>query len=245
MFTWGTCLPLSRIDVLGPIRLVDDVRVLATGDELWLAGSEVDVELERKRAAMPAARHFAILPDGQLVRPGERVPCGHLPRGEWLRLRDWLCVAPATSMFAAVTPQRVMLKLVRGGAMESPNVLVISGAQWLTYAESAPAVRLRQWSFAVDVNDREIRVVIRGTPLPPISGQAFVAQCGIAAPVGFHWQPPVDAEVLRDTFALNPNDLIVLHPDGTQERIAADKFVQATRSAVRLSLRSLSIVGGV
>jgi hypothetical protein len=243
-FTWAVRLPAARAAALGALRLADGVRVLPAPGELWLGGDDCDDALGLKLAALPEALRFGVLPDGQLVRPGERVPSGNLPHGEWQALRQWLKVAAPVASLAGEPPPPTAIRLVRGGAAREPNVLVAAGQRWLDYATSAPRVRLQRWSFALDGSGGGLRVVVRGAPLPPIPGQALVEACGVAVPAGYTWDPPLDAEVLRDALQLAGGDLALLFADGTHERIAAEQFVQATRSAVRLSLAAEHIASG-
>jgi hypothetical protein len=70
----------------------------------------------------------------------------------------------------------------------------------------------------------------------------FVERCGVAAPVGWRVDPPLDAEVLADPFGLAAGDLCLLVDADRVERIGADEFVRATRSAVRLTVKRLSRV---
>jgi hypothetical protein len=106
---------------------------------------------------------------------------------------------------------------------------------WATYAATAPLVRLRQWTFAADARGM---AVIRGTPIPPIQGTPLVDHAGILLPAGWHWAPPIDAEVVRQSLQLASGDIALFDVDGSWQRIAPLDFVHATRSAVRLSAES-------
>ena len=143
-----------------------------------------------------------------------------------------------------MSPEKVSLKLVRGGNEQSVGVLLTRRAAWLDYVDTAPQVRLKQWTFAVDVRDDSLDVIVRGTPSPPISGIGFVEEQGIAIPAGYTLDPPIEAAVVAEMLMLSLGDLALLHVDGTYEHIAADCFVQARRSAVRLSLAAASIDSG-
>ncbi|MCA9267561.1 MAG: hypothetical protein KDA41_03785 [Planctomycetales bacterium] len=235
-FAWSVRLPVSRLDALGHIRLAAGVQILVVSDTIWLAGESCDEELTCALAALPEAQRFLVLSDGQVARHGERVPCDALPQGEWKRLRDEMRIRLPTEALSAGLPSPVSIQLVRGGAPAPPNVLVTTGARWLEYAATAPQVRLRQWSFAVDDCEGVVRVVVRGAPSPPMSGSSYVERHGVASPVGYAWDPPVAPEVIREKLRLADSELVLLATDGTHERIAADRFVQATRSAARLSL---------
>jgi hypothetical protein len=122
--------------------------------------------------------------------------------------------------------------LVPSEAEGEPNVLVTSRACWLAYGGNAPQARLDRWSFAMETTGR---VAVRGRPLPPIAGTRYIEQEGVAAPAGWSWVPRLSAQVVREALQLDAGDLALLHDDGTWDYIAAEDFVRATRSAIRLS----------
>jgi hypothetical protein len=98
----------------------------------------------------------------------------------------------------------------------------------------APQARLAHWSFAADSTGR---VVVRGAPLPPLRGTQYVEECGIAAPAGWHWAPPVEAAVARAALGLEQGDSALWFADGSWHKIAAGDWVRATRSAARFSVQ--------
>ena len=72
--------------------------------------------------------------------------------------------------------------------------------------------------------------------MPSIAGVRFVETHGVAIEAGYRCQPPIDAAIARTVLDLAEGDLGLLHGDGRFDHIAAEHFVQATRSAVRLSV---------
>jgi hypothetical protein len=68
-------------------------------------------------------------------------------------------------------------------------------------------------------------------------GTLCAEQAGIAVPVGWRFTPDVDFPVVAERLRLRPGDLALFHTDGTWERIAAEHFVKASRSAARLTAR--------
>jgi hypothetical protein len=61
----------------------------------------------------------------------------------------------------------------------------------------------------------------------------------VAVPAGWTWRPALDAAVLRQRLGVEQGELALLAPDGTCEKLSADAFVGATRSAVRLTAEAL------
>jgi len=229
---WAVCLPRESIAGLGRLRLIPRLSVCELGEQVWLQGEGGDEALETSLRGLPGATRFSVFPDRQLLAAGTRVPHGYLPEGPWHSLAEWLGVTLEPAGLAGKIGEGVPVRLVRSSSPCEANVLLVSLVAWRDYGVNAPQVRLERWSFAVsDAGD----VIVRGLPLPPLPGQAFVEWEGVAVPAGWYWDPPVDAAVLRDVLGLASGDLALLHPDGAWDRVPADVFVRAVRSAIRLS----------
>ncbi len=188
------------------------------------------------------ARRFRCLADGQLIAVDQRVPSGVLPQGDWTALTKWLTCSLPPTVWPGSPPSGVVLHLVRVSTPLEPSLLLLPFSDWQAYITTAPQVRLDRLAFALDSAGRAL---VRGMPLPPLVGQRFVDFQGIAVPVGWHWEPAVDAATLRELFGFDagnedcrrqPGDLALLtSADCSWELVPAEAFVQVTRSAVRRS----------
>jgi len=236
---WVVCLPRESVAGLGRLRLVPRLSVCEQAEQVWLQGEGGDETLEAALRGLPGARRFSVFADRQLLAVGGRVPHGYLPDGPWHPLAEWLGVTLDPAGLAGKVAEGVPVRLVRSSPREA-NILLTALETWRAYGASAPQVRLERWSFAVS-DGRE--AIVRGLPLPPLPGQSFVEREGVAVPAGWDWSPPVDAAVLREVLGLAAGDLALLHPDGSWERIPADAFVRAVRSAIRLSGEENAHVG--
>jgi hypothetical protein len=249
---WAAALPIAHAAHLGRFRLRGGIEVCQQGETLWLSGSDleaVDVTLR----GLPDVRRFRHLPDDQLVEVEQRVPSCMLPAGTWVTLGIWLKGVLPQTAWPGQAPPRIALRLERAVTPRVPTLLELPLSAWQAYAATAPQVRLDRLSFALDSRKR---VLVRGTPLPPLAGRRFVEFDGIAVPIGWHWTPAVDAQTVRACLQLDANesgprqtqgvlengrgDLALLtNEDCRWERIPGDAFVQATRSAVRMSAEAL------
>lgn len=230
------CLRVQQSDLaaIRSFRLTPQVTVLEEYTTIWLQGSDLNDELQLRVRSIPEAELFHLQPDDQLRRPGERVPCGYLPSGTWTEISQWLQPELPVAILAGRISERVTLRLIRSDRVVESSVLITDIKTWDAYAGSAPRVRLDRWMFAVSENSR---VVIRGLPLPPIPGQHFVENEGIATPAGFEWMPAIDARGVRSLLNISDTDLVLMSEDGSYELVRSQDFVRATRSAVRLSAR--------
>lgn len=229
----GWALQLARHDLAhaAPWRTLGDVEVHHAGGDVWLRGPQSETHgalLERT----PVGARYEVLADGQLVPHLARVPRGYLPTGPWQSLRTWLSLALPPAQCPQGFAEKVTLQLVRDAQPRTLNLLLTNVAAWERWASAAPAVRLQPLRFAAAADGR---VLVHGTPLPAMPGDLYCESQGIAAPAGWHWLPAVDAPVVRSALRLAPQDLALLASDGSWEYVAAEHFVQASRSAARLT----------
>lgn len=205
------------------------------GESLWVRGDDRSEATIRMALQLPAEARFEILPDGQLIATGGRVPLGRLPALDWRPLDELFPLEIPPAALPCAVGARAALRLCRSETPSEPSALLIDTAHWRKFGTEAPAVRLKPLSFAVC---RDGRCLVRGTPVPPLPGTRLVDDLGVLTPVGFGWDPALDAAVVRQVFRAGPGELILCRSpeDGEGfERIAADQFVRATRSAVRRS----------
>ncbi|MEI8020118.1 MAG: hypothetical protein WCH39_18080 [Schlesneria sp.] len=229
---WTIRLPVEDAEHLGKLRLTHGLSALVDGASVWLRGEYLNEDLNRQIRSIPNAERFRILADQQLTRPDETVPCARLPDGPWQPLRSWISVTLPVAGFAAQTDQRVMLRLVRSSRAMLANLMQTSWERWRAYAITAPAVRLARLGFAVSDNSD---VLIRGTPLPPIPGRFFIEDNGVIVPIGWQFEPFVGSTIVRQLLNLDEAEIALFSEDGSFELLLDTAFVQATRSAVRMT----------
>ncbi len=232
----AAAMPLDATVGLGRLRGLSGIEVCELDGILWLHVRNITDDLDSAIRKLPCTR-FAVLADGQLVRSGTRVPRGQLPDGPWTELADWMTLEMPPEASCGTVASQVEVRLVRGGSEREANVIVTNTSTWQEYASQAPRVRLDRLAFAINGDGG---VVVRGTPLPPVTGKRFVERSGVAVEAGWTWTPSVDPNVLAALLRLDSDDLALLHVDQPWDHIHGDDFVRATRSAVRLSVEAFS-----
>lgn len=230
---WALRMPSRLAMTASSLRLHQDVQALIAGEALWLRGTQCDDALDLALRKLPFEQRFAVSEDHQLFPLGYRLPVGPLPQGEWTSLDQLLVPKPQPSALSGERPEQVRLRLERSDLERTADVLVTGIQQWTQYAITAPALRLKRLRIAVAC-DR--RALIRGAPLPPIPGERYSEDGGVAVPCGTRWIPPVDATIVLSLLGAEEGDLILLHGDETYEHIGGAEFQLATRSGARLML---------
>jgi MoxR-vWA-beta-propeller ternary system domain bpX2 len=225
-------LPVAQAFRLGTWRTTGGLEVFEQGGDVWLRIADSSEPLLHFLRAIPDGELFEILSDGQLCPFGHRVPRGFLPTGDWISLSRWLQVELPSAALPGQSTRTVELTLAPGGNVREPNALLTSLELWASYGIEAPQIRLDRWHFAVSP---QADVIVRGTPLPPLPGLRLVEEQGVAVPCGQFWTPAIDADLVGSLFGLSGGDFLLWVSTKRRERIASDRFVRASRSAIRAS----------
>ena len=218
---------------------------IAVDTDTWLRGSfigpdeAVSKTMDRLRSILGAERYH-LETDGRLTPFGRRVPIGRLPELAWQPLSGSIDVEPPIAGLAGRPESRTMLSLARGGteflyADCEPTLLLCGLEDWSQFVNSASLARLSKLEFAV--NDQR-QVLVLGVPIPPVQGQLFLLVEEIAIPLGYHWQPSVSPNTVRQVFDPAADSIVVWFPDGKWNQVALSHFQPATRFGVHDTVRS-------
>lgn len=235
-FPWAIYVALEDAASLAPLRQVAGIEVGEDGAKIWLRGKRGDEKLDIKLSALPAGARYEWLDSNQLRRIDQRIPGARLPLLQWQPLDAWLQVALPAAAMAAEAPDAVPLRLVRSGCEQEPELLLADLDDLMRFASMAARVRLERLQFAANGHGKAL---VRGRPLPPVPGQRFVLQGGVAVPVGFSWEPRVASSVLARRFAVAEGALVVWNQDEGITRLHSEQFFPLSRSALRATQQAL------
>ena len=237
---WAARLPLAERRQTASLRLEPEVLAAIHGDAFWLCGSNADAVLWRRLLAMADAELFELGNDGRCRRPGTLVPIAELPPVAFVPLRDLSVVTAPVPALPGVAPTAVSLRLLRA----ADGVGVVGEASLATdlptlaaWVEHAAEVRMQGLRFAV-AGDR--RTLVVGSPLPPIAGSERVVVDGLVLPIGMAFEPSCPAALVRAQLGLAAGELAWFELGGACVRIAADRLVALSRSAVRGTLAEVA-----
>lgn len=229
----AAAVALAAADRLGSVRRHPGLEACLTEDRLWLRWHDEAPDLIYLIRCLPESDRYSVLADGRLLACGSRVPRGRLPNGDWLPLQRLLtCTLPAARR-GGEEPAQISPLLVRTDVVQPAVLILLTMSAWRQWAETASAVRLSVLTFA---RSQDNMVLVRGQPLPALPGPRFIIENGIASPCGFCWQPGNGAELLALRLRLKTGDLAWFESvESDCQIIAADDFVVASRSALRLT----------
>jgi hypothetical protein len=217
---------------LGAVRAVPGLQAAEAAGVLWLRGLPATGELPLAVRALPATAAYALDAQGRLFLPGSRTPTAQLPALAWQPIRAFVPLELPTAALPAQGVPRYRVRLVPSARAEAGAALLTTLAVWRAYAETAPAIRLESLRFAVAADQR---VLLLGTPLPPIPGQEHWLREGLLLPAGFDFEAPLLASLLVRQLDAKADAMLLFAADGSWERIFKEDLLPVTRSAVRLT----------
>ncbi|XAM01607.1 hypothetical protein OT109_09455 [Phycisphaeraceae bacterium D3-23] len=228
---WALRISTQHAALLGPLRCKEGLSVLADGPSLWLRGEDhaaLDTLAVRR---LPTEGRYTVRADGGLIPVDHALPVGVVPEGAWVGLSQWMQLKAPKAQFAGQTGQRIALSLVRSADERRANLLLTTYRAVRQWAEGASQLRLSPLSVAVD---REQQcVALRGEPLPPLPGDRYAVEAGVAVPAGFGFALPLTCTEVAGVVGLKPEQLAVFGPDGGWSLLPEDCFVAATRATLR------------
>lgn len=201
---------------------------------LWLRGEEINSRV----LALPFEQFYQFDESGKKLVPlGAILPVRFVPELEWKTLSSTLIPEKLPSKLPISTISEVPITRVSASEMLSANLIRVSAEDWCDFANSAADIRLKSLSFAASI---EGAVIVRGSPLPSMPGERLVELNGIAANLAYTWSPAIATDILRKHLSLAGKDLAILLPNGCWEKVEAENFISATRSAARQTKELLS-----
>lgn len=235
-FPWALCLERADAAALAPLRLTPGIEVAEAGRQIWLRGQAPAESLVAGLLALPAVGRFEWQAPDRLRRLDQRIPAHHLPAGAWQPLQRWLRLRLPAAALPANDPLPARLRLIRTSTEQSPDWLLTSMHDLLAFAAQAAQVRLDRLRFAAHADGGAL---VRGRPLPALTGPRFVSHGDVAVAVGFTWAPAVHTEVLARSVGASGSTPVLWREDGTLVRLHLEQFVSLTRGAVAATMRAL------
>ncbi len=220
----------SDIAFLAAVRCMEGLSAAMDDQSIWLRGIREPVAMALKQ--LPVKNSFTINGQQQLFIPGNLTPIDILKELSWQPLSSFIPVATPVSALPGKTSQRIPIQLVPATQVQEGAALLTSLAIWKQYAETAPAVRLGRLRFAVSEHNE---VVITGHPLPPLPGKEYWLTNTILLPCGYDFELPMAKDFILEKLNPQKDSILLFHTNGQWQAIGNTCFVEAKRSAVRLT----------
>lgn len=225
---WFVRIQADLKEPLARFRHKLDLQAATDQESIWVRCLDREpVELR----AIPHAEFFQLV-DENLLRPVRNsLATLRVPQLQWKALFELLPIELPSASFCSANYAAVPISLIASEMERDCNVLIADRGMFASYAITLPSVRLSRWKMAIDQN----RVVVWGSPSPSIPRQRYYESFGVAIPAGFETSPVKDLEVVRELFAIEQENLVVLHNEVPvhAEIISGDAFVTVERSILK------------
>ena len=206
----------------------------------WLRGLPASAPLPPAVRALPAQVRYQLDAAGWLFEPGRLAPAGRLPALPWQPIAELLPLEVPPAALPGQGAPRYVPRLLPATQPAPSVALLATLPAWLRYAETAPEIRLQPLRFAAAADGR---VLVLGTPLPPLPGQELWQRGALLLPAGHDLEAPVLAALLAERLATATGSWVLFAPDGGYELLAQGQLVAASRAAVRLTASTLRHAG--
>lgn len=225
-------LSLTDQEALGSVRTKAGLQVAKDKDWIWLRGIDTTQGIDSAIRRLPAKNTYELDEQGNLFPVGGITPIGKLQILPWIPVQEFIPVELPTSAMPGRTEQTYALRLVSSREIKEGQALQTTLPVWKEYADAAPEIRLKRLRFAVSEAGE---VLIMGTPLPAIPGKEYWMQEDMLLPGGYDFELPWMASLVAGKLNAQHTSIILFTEEGSWQQIPADAFMQATRSAVRLT----------
>ena len=235
---WMIKIPAVERESLFEFRKAGNVLFADDDAWWWLRGNANSTEawegiLEIARR-IPGAAGFT-LENSSLIPVGCQLPIMNYPELAWAELSQCLQLESPKTRWVATPTDRAAIRFERtathwANCERETTLLLCQFSDWFDWVVRTSEIRLSPLSYAVDETGETL---VRGTPIPPLSGLGFVEYDNVALPVGFSWKPAVSVNILNQIMKGSPRESTVVLPDESIRRVQNTEFVQATRSAIR------------
>lgn len=222
----------SNRNALGAVRCMQGLMVAEDEQYIWLRGTVANVEMENQLQALPVQQRFELDKNGNMFLQQAATPVETLPELSWQKPEIFLPVELPASAMPGIVESKISIRIVPTENIRESTGLLTTLDLWKRYAETAPAVRLNRNRFAVSGKNE---VMIIGTPLPSLPGKEYWSVNDIFLPAGYDFEIPLVAGFLRAKLNVAKDEIILFDEEGNWQRIEKNFFVEAKRSAVRLT----------
>ncbi|MBM3845445.1 MAG: hypothetical protein FJ405_04045 [Verrucomicrobia bacterium] len=223
---WALKLTEHDLRTACSLRLIPGVEVNAQGPDCWIRGPGRTPALTKLLLALPALLRLDQGPDGKWRQNGSRFPDSSVPQDGWLPMSEFIDPTMPRPRISSPTRLTCPLRLVRDPSEVRPTLLQISTHTWNQWVAEVSRIRLKPLTIAWDGADR---VLVRGWPLPPLSGTRWAFHGNVAVPAGYSWMPKVSLGVLERMFEASGERVSIWMPEGPFLRLHGECFVPASR----------------
>ncbi len=222
---------------LSDIRLYSNVQVATNNNLVWVKGIISDQENDTQIKKIPFKNIYTIDKDSNLFNLGSLTPIDKLKVLDWITIDKFINLEFPSSLMAGRVKETHHVKLIKSDKVQTGNAMITDFEIWNNYAQNASEIRLNKLIFAVSKSNQ---VIIIGQPLPPIQGLEYWLNNDLLIPAGYDFEIPILANLIFEKLNIKNSSYILFDTNNQWQKIFKENFVNASRSAIRLTSQSVS-----
>jgi hypothetical protein len=225
-------LSVKDLESLGTVRALPRLSAAVDGELIWVRGIRQAEFSELRFRQIPAIYTYMVDEDDYLFGLAEITPVGKLKDLPWTSMIEFLSVDLPVSGLPCKLTEKINIKITPSDVLEKGSALLTDLHIWKLYIETAALIRLRKLKFAMREDNK---VLIIGTPLPPIPGREFYLKNDIMLPSGYNFEFNIVWDMIPEILNPDKNSIILIDTQSNCHIIAESNFVDASRSSLRLT----------
>ncbi len=233
---WVFQIAIKDRSALGAVRCFPGLMVKEKADGLWLELPKTTEQVPREIRKLPLQQTFTLDAEGNLFPVGKQTPIATNWQLTAATIAEFMPVSLPVSAFPAQVDRVFRSKLVSSDRERQVVGLLANWEPFLHYVSLAAKARLGKLQFAVSEN-REVLVL--GGPVPTIPGQALWSMQEVLLPAGLDFEYSGLLPLFKKKYLAKGGAFGLFREDGSWERIDKDAFQAVTRSAVRITDKTL------
>lgn len=224
---------------LGLIRQWENLWLAFDNQKIWVKGFEKE-QLDLLALKSIPFKTLYYTKENKLFKLGSLLPEGPVPNLSWITIAKALPLQlPAFNFNFFGIQERISITLKQCTDEQVCIAMITSVSSLASYITSAPEVRLQALNWTIINQDQ---VLLLGTPLLPIIGQAYWYQQDFLLPAGYDFNLTLLRGVLNDRINPQRKHWVVWNTDGSYFLVKKTDVQALSLSSFRLSAAIFSLL---
>jgi hypothetical protein len=220
-------------DYLGAIRHWSNLKIAFEEDLVWVKDL-TSVQLDSIEIKSIPYKQLYYSSGPKLFLQGSLLPSRNIPFLLWTPIKRGLPVRlPSFNYNYFGIQDRASIRVIASANEVEAFALMVDMKALGGYLETAPAIRLKNLSWAI-VEDR--KALILGMPLLPLQGEVFWRRNDFLLPAGYDLELPALSGMISEELNREKNQWIVWNKDGSYGKLNRKGFKPLSIYSYRVSI---------
>ena len=236
--TWYLLLHTSRGSDLGAIRHWSNLKIGYEENQIWVKGFTLEQVEAVEVKSLPYKTIF-YEHQNKIYRQNSLLPDQPIPNVLWTPISRGLPVTlPGFNHHYFGISEKIEVRIIPAKEEHAAVALITTLEKLQAYLVTAPVIRLKNTNWAILDG---AKVLLIGTPLLPVPGEAFWKRKDFLLPAGFDFDLFILAEALNNIINPNGQNWIIWNPGSSYFTVPKNALKPLSLSSFRLSLPEYSL----